>query len=235
MNKNLVIPYPAMSASVSCMDLGAIDEQIKAVEASSTSFFHYDVVDGEFNRCFILGDLLCEYLKKNSRLPIEVHLAVYDVDKYIEVFAKKGVEYIAVHYEAMKNPKQIFEKIRNLGAQPILAYRADTPPGEDFPELVRQCPWVLKLTVNPGFSGQKINPAAIDHIKMMRDMIKAHKLTTRIQVDGNVNAATIQSLTEAGGSIFTGGTSGLFLKEGTIEENIERCFAPIRDSFIERM
>lgn len=231
MNKELAIPYPAMAASVSCMDLGAMRDQIKAVEDTSVSFFHYDVVDGEFNRCFILGDLLCAYLKKNSRLPVEVHLAVYDVDKYVEVFAQTGVEYIAVHHEAMKDPKQTFAKIRQLGAQPILAYRADTPPGEDFPELAKECPWVLKLTVNPGFSGQKINPTAIDHIKMMHDMIKAHKLTTRIQVDGNVNVATIRALAEAGGSIFTGGTSGLFLKEATIQQNIDRCFAPIRDLF----
>lgn len=76
-NKN-VLPMPAVSASVSCMDLGNLADSIKKVEDSDVAFFHYDVVDGRFNKCYILGDILCDYLKKNSRLPIEVHLAVYD-------------------------------------------------------------------------------------------------------------------------------------------------------------
>lgn len=160
---------------------------------------------------------------------MEVHLAVYDVEKYIEIFAPKGADYIAVHYEAMQNPLQAFEKIRKSGAQPILAYRAETPPGEGFPELAKECPWILKFTVNPGFSGQKSKPAAIAHIKMMRDMLKAHGMSTRIQADGNVNAATIKALSEAGSSIFTGGTSGLFCGEGAIQENIDRCFAVVRN------
>ena len=176
-NKN-VLPMPAVSASVSCMDLGNLADSIKKVEDSDVAFFHYDVVDGRFNKCYILGDILCDYLKKNSRLPIEVHLAVYDIENYIEVFAQKKVEYIAVHYEAMKNPKEIFAKIRSLGAKPVLAYRADTEPKDDLIELAPLCEWILKLTVNPGFAGQKINPEAIKHIKMMSDMLKQNNIKT---------------------------------------------------------
>lgn len=223
------LPMPAVSASVSCMDLGHFDESIKKVEESSVSFFHYDVVDGQFNKCYILGDMLCEYLKKHSKLPVEVHLAVYDVDTYIDVFAGKGVDYIAVHYEALKNPQETFAKIRSLGAQPVLAYRCDTAPKEDLIELAPQCAWILKLTVNPGFAGQKIKPDAINHIKMMSDMLKANNIATRIQADGNVNANTTKMLAEAGATIFTGGTSGLFLKERTVQENIDLLLAPTKD------
>lgn len=222
------LPMPAVSASVSCMDLGNFDAAIKAVENSEVAFFHYDVVDGKFNKCYILGDMLCEYLKKHSRLPVEVHLAVYDIDTYIEVFAGKGADYIAVHYEALKNPKETFAKIRALGAQPVLAYRADTPPKEDLIELAPLCAWILKLTVNPGFAGQKINPKAIEHIKMMSDMLKAHNIDTRIQADGNVNSTTTAMLAEAGATIFTGGTSGLFLKGKTVQENIDNMLIPVR-------
>ena len=55
----------------------------------------------------------------------------------------------------MKNPKEIFAKIRSLGAKPVLAYRADTEPKDDLIELAPLCEWILKLTVNPGFAGQK--------------------------------------------------------------------------------
>lgn len=222
------LPMPAVSASVSCMDLGHMHAHIKAVENSSVSFFHYDVVDGKFNKCYILGDLLCQYIKNNTKLPVEVHLAVYDIEPYIEVFADKGADYIAVHYEAMKKPHEIFAKIRAMGMQPVLAYKADTAPKEDFPELAGQCAWVLKLTVNPGFSGQKIKQESIEHIKTMHDMLKNAGLDTRIQADGNVNKETIKMLAQAGATIFTGGTSGLFLKEGSIQQNIEKLLAPIQ-------
>lgn len=168
----------------------------------------------------------CDYLKKHSKLPVEVHLAVYDIDNYIEVFANKGVDYIAVHYEAMQDPLATFAKIRNLGAIPVLAYRADTAPNEDLIKLAPHCAWILKLTVNPGFAGQKINPEAIKHIKLMHDMLKANNINTRIQADGNVNANTTKMLAQAGATIFTGGTSGLFLKDKTIQENITNLLKP---------
>lgn len=223
------LPMPAISASVSCMDLGHMHEDIKAVENSTVSFFHYDVVDGKFNKCYILGDLLCQYLKNNTKLPVEVHLAVYDVEPYINVFAAKGADYIAVHYEAMQgqNPHKIFSKIRALGAEPVLAYKADTAPQTDFIELAKDVAWILKLTVNPGFSGQKIKQDAIKHIKMMYSMLKSANIDTRIQADGNVNASTVGMLAEAGATIFTGGTSGLFLRERSIQENIEKMLVPI--------
>lgn len=223
------ILVPAISASVSCMDLGHIDNQIKAIEESSIAFFHYDVVDGYFNKCYVLGDLLCQYIKKNSGLPIEVHLAVYDVDTYINIFSQSGVDYIAVHYEAMKNHQETLRKIKKLGIIPILAYRAETAPGDDFVNLARECAWVLKLTVNPGVSGQKINPIAIEHIKIMRNMLKKNDMAVRIQADGNVNSNTIIALAEAGANIFTGGSSGLFLKEKSIQENIENLLFPIKN------
>lgn len=172
---------------------------------------------------------LCNRTKKNSRLPIEVHLAVYDIENYIEVFAQKKVEYIAVHYEAMKNPKEIFAKIRSLGAKPVLAYRADTEPKDDLIELAPLCEWILKLTVNPGFAGQKINPEAIKHIKMMSDMLKQNNIKTRIQADGNVNKNTTRMLAEAGATIFTGGTSGLFLAGKSIQENLRELLAPTKE------
>ena len=225
---NKFLSTPAISASVSCMDLGHFAECIKAVEASEVAFFHYDVVDGKFNKCYILGDMLCDYIKKYSKLPIEVHLAVYDIDNYIEVFANKNVDYIAVHYEAMKNPKEVFKKIKDLGAKPVLAYRADTEPQDDFPELAKECAWILKLTVNPGFSGQKINLNAIEHIKIMSKMLEDNNIKKRIQADGNVNEKTIKMLANAGASIFTGGTSGLFIKDKTIQENLAILLQAIR-------
>ena len=216
------LPNPAVSASVSCMDVGHWPEQIHAVENSPTAFFHYDVVDGVFNRCFILGDVAYRYLHKSSSLPIELHLAVCDPQRYIEVFADYGLDYVAVHYEIMEDPVRTFQQIRAAGALPVLAYRAETPPGEDFVRLASQCAWVLKLTVNPGFSGQKIQSAAIEHIQTMAVRLRTSGCSTRIQADGNVNKQTIGRLRQAGASIFTGGTSGVFNQKESVCENVKK-------------
>lgn len=212
---------PTFSASVSCMDLLNMEKQIKKCESAGISFFHYDVVDGDFNQCLILGDTLLEQMSQVTDIPVEVHLAVYRPERFIQRFADAGAQYIAVQYEAMEKPLETFEKIRKYEAKPILCYRADTPPSEDFISLAKEVDWILKLTVNPGFSGQKIQMDAINHISSMSALLKEHGLKTQIQADGNVNASTLGMLTQAGATIFTGGTSGLFTKGGSIKEHLE--------------
>ena len=212
----------AVSASVSCMDIGHLSDAIDKVNRSDVAFWHYDVVDGVFNQCLILGDLLYPYLKEKSRLPIEIHLAVEQPEQYIDIFSRYKLDYIAVHAETMNEPERVFRRIRECGALPVLAYRAETPPGEDFVDLAKKCAWVLKLTVNPGFSGQKIQDAAVRHIREMSDRLIHAGIGCRIQADGNVNEKTVHTLYEAGARIFTGGSSGLFTKERSIQENVVR-------------
>ncbi|MDD3186276.1 MAG: ribulose-phosphate 3-epimerase [Anaerostipes sp.] len=212
--------FPAISASVSCMDLLHLENQIKEIEESDISFFHYDVVDGRFNQCFILGDTLLEQMSKATKLPIEVHLAVYNPEEYIERFAKAGADYITVQYESLTDPKRTFDMIRSFGCQPGICYKSTTAPQDDFVEIAKDVSWILKLTVNPGFSGQKIQSQSIEHIKEMKSLLFNAGLSTPIQADGNVNLETIPSLASAGASIFTGGTSGLFLKDNSIAVNV---------------
>lgn len=207
-----------ISASVSCMDLCNLETAMKEVEESPVSFYHFDVVDGRFNQCFILGETTLEQMSKKASLPIEVHLATYHPEKYIKRFIEAGAKYVAVHYEAMKHPLDIFWQIRECGGIPILAYRAETGPVKDFAILAKEVPWILKLMVHPGFAGQKMQPSAIEHIKEMKKIINENNLDTLIQADGNINESTVEKVVEAGADILTGGTSGLFLKDKTVKE-----------------
>lgn len=212
-------------ASVSCMDQCRFAEEMKKVEASAVSRYHYDVVDGKFNRCFILGETTLQYFKREAGLEVEVHLAAYEPEDYIEIFAKAGADYIAVHVETMEDPLHTFDMIRRLGAKPVLAFRAETAPDERFVELAKEVEWILKLTVNPGFAGQPIQPIAIEHIAQMRKLLDEHGVSTPIQADGNITVHTIPKLVEAGATIFTGGSSGLFLKDMTVTESCQRLLA----------
>ncbi|MEG0737359.1 MAG: ribulose-phosphate 3-epimerase [Longicatena sp.] len=210
-----------VSGSLSCINVMNIEKAIQEINESELSFLHYDVVDGRFNNCFVFGDLILEKLRPHTDKPIEVHLAVENVEAYIEPFIKAGADYIAVHYETKCNHKEVFAKIRELGAKPILAFRCDSEVPDDFISLAKEVEWILKLTVNPGYAGQKIQPQAIQHIEVMRQQLQQHGLTTKIQADGNINSETIPRVVKAGADILTGGTSGLFQKGKTVQENLD--------------
>lgn len=208
-----------ISASLSCVDLLNLQRSISEIHDAPIDFIHYDVVDGEFNNCFVFGDIILEKIRPITHLPIEVHLACNHIDKYIEPFIRAGADYIAVHYELDIDKFDIFKRIRQLGAKPILAFKADTEVPSDFIAYAKEVEWILKLTVNPGYAGQKIQQNAIEHIRQMRDLLDINQLATGIQADGNINVSTIPLVIRAGATILTGGTSGLFKKNKTVNQN----------------
>lgn len=210
-----------VNASLSCIDLYHIKEQIEEINQSSIDGLHYDVVDGEFNKCFVFGDLILEKIRPLTNKPICVHLAVNNVEKYLEPMIRAGADYIAVHYEAKCDHKKIFETIRELGAKPVLAFCCDTEVPENFESMAKEVEWILKLTVYPGFSGQKIQKKALEHIQVMRSCLDKLGIDKEIEADGNVHLGTIPDIVKSGATILTGGTSGLFNSKASIEKNCQ--------------
>lgn len=211
-----------VSASLSCADLLHLEDAVQEINASPVDFVHYDVVDGRFNNCFVFGDLILEKIRTICDKPIEVHLAVEDVRPYIEPFAKAGADYIAVHYEIQDDLEEVFSLIRSHGCAPILAFRSTTEVPDDFVKLAAHVDWILKLMVEPGYAGQKLQPQALAHISTMREALDRNNLSTRIQADGNIHAGTIPDVTRAGASILTGGTSGLFHHKASLQEAVNQ-------------
>lgn len=210
-----------LAASVSCFNLYNIESQMQEVVDAGIDMLHFDVVDGSFNNCIILGTPTLQAIRPHVSLPIEVHLGVCEPEKFIEQFAEAGADYLSVHYEAMKEPNRVFDMIEKAGAKPILALRAETEVDDGIISLLPRIDWILKLTVNPGYSGQRFQSETIDKIKRLREAIKRAGFKTGIQADGNINPETIPSVVEAGADMLTGGTSGLFLKDKTIKEAVK--------------
>ena len=221
-----------LSASVSCMDLCNLKADMRRVEGSAVSFFHFDVVDGRFNDCIILGTPTLQAMRPHTTLPIEAHLAVYEPEKYVKQFADAGADYIAVHYEAdtREGLLRCFETIRSFDALPVLALKAQTSVNDDIIALARHASWILKLTVEPGYSGQTIKEESYNNIKELRRALDGAGLDLRIQADGNVHGATVCKLVESGADMLTGGTSGLFLKDTTVKEASERLLRQANDA-----
>ncbi|MGN1277244.1 MAG: ribulose-phosphate 3-epimerase [Floccifex sp.] len=211
-----------INASLSCIDLLHVQDQIEKINQSEIDGLHYDVVDGQFNQCFIFGDIMLEKIRPLTNKPITVHLAVENVEKYIEPMIHAGADYLAIHYETKCDHFKVFKKIRELGAKPVLAFKCDTEVPYDFIDYAKEVEWILKLTVHPGFAGQKIQPQSFFHIQTMNEILQKANVEKHIEADGNVNKNTIHSLFTSGATIFTGGTSGLFTQEGSIQENVKR-------------
>ena len=151
-------------------------------------------------------------MRPHTELPIEVHLAVYEPELYIAQFIEAGADIITIHPEGTKDLMEAFRYIRKLGAKPALALRSETIATEDMLPAMEEAEYIIKLTVNPGFSGQKIQPAAFEKMSALRRMLDTHGIDTKIVADGNVNTDTIPILVQHGASMLIGGTSGLFLK-----------------------
>lgn len=210
----------SFNASLSCIDLGHVADSMKEINQSRIKSLHYDIVDGQFNECFIFGDLMLKVFRSYTTLPITVHLACRNPLPYIKPCIANGADYIAIHYEAETDIESAFQQIRRLGAKPVLAFRCDTQVPKDFIRLAAHCEWILKLSVQPGFSGQLFQKEALQHIVQMKQLLMEAKLDKVIEADGNIHTGTIHSCAKAGATMFTGGTSGLFHQKHSIDESI---------------
>ena len=115
-----------LGGSASCFDLFNLERQFAGIEEAPVDFVHFDVVDGRFNQCIILGLPTLQAIRPHTKLPIEVHLAVYEPELYIKQFVDAGADIVTIHPEGTKDVLKTFEYIRSLGAKPALAFRSET-------------------------------------------------------------------------------------------------------------
>ena len=207
-----------LGASVSCFDLFNLEKQFEQIHDAPVDYLHFDVVDGSFNRCIILGLPLLAAIRPHTGLPIDVHLAVYRPEHFIEQFAEAGADIISIHPEGTKDLLGNFERIRKLNCIPALALRSESSADKSLLPALEQALFVTKLTVDPGFSGQKIQESSFAKMRELRKLMDDNGIRTPIVADGNVNPLTIPALVKAGASMLIGGTSGLFIKNRTVKE-----------------
>ncbi|MFW6180446.1 MAG: ribulose-phosphate 3-epimerase [Spirochaetota bacterium] len=209
-----VTPDPvAIGASVSCADLADLRGELERLEEAGIDYLHYDVIDGRFNDTFILGVPTLAAIRRHTDLPIEVHLAVYEPERYLDQFIDAGADYLAVHPEGTDRLYQVVERIAGAGKGPVLALRPESGADLVPAELLDRFCWILKLTVNPGYAGQSFQQRSLAHLAELRGLIASRGLRTPIAADGNINPRTVPRVVRAGARMLVGGSSGLFSRE----------------------
>lgn len=209
-----------LSPSMMCVDFAKIQETIDTFEKMGVEYLHVDIMDGEFVPNFTLGVDFCQKLRKMSRIPLDIHLMITKPENKLEWFAPQPGEYVCVHWESTVHLQRALAKIKSFGAKTMVALNPATPVAV-IEEVLEDLDAVLLMTVNPGYAGQKLVPASIDKIRRMRAFLDEKGYShVQIEVDGNVSFENAVKMRQAGADIFVGGSSSVFYKEDTVENNI---------------
>lgn len=209
-----------LSPSMMCVDFSNIGETVKSFERAGVEYLHVDIMDGEFVPNFTLGVDFCKKLRKMTNIPLDLHLMIQKPEEKLEWFEPQPGELVSVHWESTVHMQRLLAKIRNTGARSMVALNPATPLSV-LEEITDDLDGVLVMTVNPGYAGQMLVPAALEKIKKVRRFLNQNgKAEADIEVDGNVSFEHAVEMKDEGANIFVGGSSSIFHPGAGIEENI---------------
>lgn len=210
-----------LGPSLMCTDLGNVEQDIKELDNAAVDFYHIDVMDGVFVPNFGLNLDFVKRVREITEKPLDVHLMVTDPSRYIDTFAEAGADMISIHAEATTNLQGDLARIQAHGLKAGVAINPAT--SLDVLEYVYDVTdYVVVMTVNPGFAGQKFIPAVYDKIQELSDQINKRGLKIEIQVDGNIGKNTIPKCKDNGATMYIGGSSAVYNSAGTLEENVKK-------------
>ena len=198
-----------ISPSILSADFTKLGEEIKAVEAAGADLIHIDVMDGHFVPNITIGPFVVEAVKRVAKTPLDVHLMIENPDNFIPQFIKAGSNYITVHVEASKHLHRTIQLIKESGIKAGISLNPATPLSAIDEGILKDIDLLLIMSVNPGFSGQKFIPSALQKIKDAKRLIDSKGLKIEIEVDGGVKIDNIGDIAKAGADIIVSG-SGIF-------------------------
>ncbi len=196
-----------VAPSILSADFAKLGEEIKRVESAGADWIHVDVMDGQFVPNITIGPPVVRAIRKQTTLPLDVHLMIVEPDRYLEDFAEAGADYITVHVEACIHLQRTLSHIRKLGKKAGVSLNPGTSP-ETIRYVLDDLDLVLIMSVNPGFGGQKFIEAVVPKIKTVRSMLdNAEHPDVRISVDGGINPTTGRIVVDAGADVLVAGNA----------------------------
>ncbi|HWS55724.1 MAG TPA: ribulose-phosphate 3-epimerase [Pyrinomonadaceae bacterium] len=195
-----------IAPSILSADFARLGEQIEAAERGGATLIHVDVMDGHFVPNLTVGIPVVRSLARATRLPLDAHLMISEPGRYAEQFVEAGAQMVSVHVEADPHIHRTLAGIRQKGAQAGVVINPATPLAA-LDEALQFADYVLVMSVNPGFGGQKFIPTTLDKVRRLRRLIDERGLAVRVEIDGGIGPETIGAAAAAGAEIMVAGTA----------------------------
>ncbi|MEB6333781.1 ribulose-phosphate 3-epimerase [Staphylococcus pseudoxylosus] len=198
--------------SMMCANFGDLANEVKKLEEANVSGYHIDIMDGQFVPNFGMGLQDLEVIRKNTKKLVDVHLMINNPEKHINLFAKMGVDIIYIHPESELHPAKTLQTIKQKNIKAGIAINPGTSV-ETIKPLLHIIDYIMVMTVNPGFAGQKY----LDYVdykieELLEDSFKS-QFNYTVFVDGAISPERIDKLSTMGVQGFVLGTSSLFNKK----------------------
>ena len=193
-----------VAPSLLSADFLNLAEDIKKVEVAGADLLHIDVMDGHYVPNLSIGTCTTKAIAKVATIPLDVHLMVREVDKFVDLFLDIKPKFLSFHIDATTHPLRLIDYIKKHGVNPSIVLN----PHQNLNEIeyvLSEVSMVLLMSVNPGFGGQSFIPSTLRKISALREMIDKNNYKCFIEVDGGVNGLNIADIERAGADIVVAG------------------------------
>jgi ribulose-phosphate 3-epimerase len=205
-----------LAFSILASDFAHLADEVAAAERGGGTIVHVDVMDGHFVPNITFGPPMVQSLRPVTKLPLDCHLMVENPDEFIPAFAEAGADMLSVQQEVCPHLHRTLQQIEQHGMLPGVVINPATPI-ETLVEVLPMVHYVLVMSVNPGFGGQKFLPLAVDKIRRLAGLREKMGLNFRIEVDGGIAHDTVGLVVEAGADMLVAGSA--IFSPGKTEQN----------------
>jgi len=183
--------------SILSADFARLAEEIARVERGGAKLLHLDVMDGHFVPNLTIGPPVVESIRKSTRLHLDCHLMIENPERYVTDFVRAGANSVSVHYEAARHLDGVLEMIRKEGAMAGVVLNPATPVAV-LEDVLEVADYVLLMSVNPGFGGQKLIPYVLEKVRKLDRIRREKGLQLPIEIDGGVHKDNLAEVVRAG-------------------------------------
>ena len=195
-----------IAPSILAADFSALGEEIATAERGVADLIHVDVMDGHFVPNITIGPPVVRAIKRVTSLPLDVHLMITDPARYLTTFADAGADFLSVHVEATPHLHKTLTEIKKLGVQAGVALNPSTPESV-LNEIATEVDFILVMSVNPGFGGQKFIPRTLTKIVAIQEILEKAKNEAPIEVDGGISQSNAGDVVAAGADMLVAGSA----------------------------